>query len=218
MDQNTGAPDGAHHAEPAEIQAPRPVVPLRAETNIPPHLDHTVTDVPVTPGIDREAYESQNSDKADGAAGAGQLEPSFFSRHSVDHAIAASPAADITSHEGQSFQNKIDTGAQEGSNFMRRLSAAVLHPQPTTPSRESMSEIRGISPDLALTGNIISATFNLPHSLKYHKGADWVCKFSCFPLPIFLSISRDSLSRFGLPLCVALRAVTHACQAWVKME
>jgi trehalose 6-phosphate synthase/phosphatase len=196
MDQNTGAPDGAHHAEPAEIQAPRPVVPLRAETNIPPHLDHTVTDVPVTPGIDREAYEYVNSEKSQGVGGADQLEPSFFSRHSVDHAIAASPAPDITSHEGQSFQNKIETGAQEGSNFMRRLSAAVLHPPPATPSRESMSEIRAISPDLALTGNIISATFNLPHSLKYHKGADWVCKpfSSSFPLnPLVLVCPSVSL-------------------------
>ena len=190
MDQNTGAPDGAHQAGPAEIKAPRPVGPLRAETNLPPHLDHSVTDVPVTPGIDREAYEPENGERAHGAGGAGQLEPSFFSRHSVDHAIAASPAPDITSHEGQSFQSKIETGAQEGSNFMRRLSAAVLHPPPAAPLRESMSEIRAISPDLALTGNIISATFNLPHSLKYHKGADWVCKISCHPLPILLSISR----------------------------
>ncbi|KYK62057.1 putative trehalose-6-phosphate synthase/trehalose phosphatase [Drechmeria coniospora] len=42
--------------------------------------------------------------------------------------------------------------------------------------RESLSEIRAADPDLALTGNIISATFNIPHALTYHKGADWDLK------------------------------------------
>lgn len=40
--------------------------------------------------------------------------------------------------------------------------------------RESLSEIRAANPDLALSGNIISATFNTPHSFKYRKGGDWV--------------------------------------------
>ncbi|ERS95413.1 trehalose-phosphatase [Sporothrix schenckii ATCC 58251] len=42
--------------------------------------------------------------------------------------------------------------------------------------RESLTDIRASNPDLALSGNIISATFNIPHSLDYHKGADWVLK------------------------------------------
>lgn len=178
MDQKAGAPDGARYAEPAEINPPRPGVPSRAETNLPPHLNPSVTDVPVTPGIDREAYESGNSDDAAGAGGAQQAEPSYFSRHSVDHAMAASPAPNLTNQQGQSFQSKLETGAHEGTEYMRRVSVAVMNPPaPATPSRESMSDIRAISPDLALTGSIISATFNLPHSLRYHKGADWVCAF-----------------------------------------
>lgn len=40
--------------------------------------------------------------------------------------------------------------------------------------RESLSEIRAANPDLALSGNIISATFNTPHAFKYRKGGDWV--------------------------------------------
>lgn len=40
--------------------------------------------------------------------------------------------------------------------------------------RESLSEIRASNPDLALTGNIISATFTIPHSFAYKKGGDWV--------------------------------------------
>ncbi len=40
--------------------------------------------------------------------------------------------------------------------------------------RESLTEIREANPDLALSGNILSATFNIPHTLKYRKGGDWV--------------------------------------------
>lgn len=40
--------------------------------------------------------------------------------------------------------------------------------------RESLSEVRAANSELALTGNIISATFNIPHEFTYHKGGDWV--------------------------------------------
>jgi trehalose 6-phosphate synthase/phosphatase len=40
--------------------------------------------------------------------------------------------------------------------------------------RESLSDIRAANPDLLLSGNIISATFNIPHSFTYRKGGDWV--------------------------------------------
>jgi trehalose 6-phosphate synthase/phosphatase len=191
MDQNAGAANGAPHAEPAENNPPRPGVPDRAESSLPPHLRPSVIEVPVTPGITREAYESESSDKANGADGAEHPEPGYFSRHDVDHALAASPAPDTTNREGQSFQNKIDTGVQESTEFMRRLSIAVMHPPTETPAAESMSDIRSISPDLALTGNIISATFNIPHSVKYRKGDDWVCTI--------LQISSRFLVFFLLP-------------------
>jgi trehalose 6-phosphate synthase/phosphatase len=173
MDQNAGAANGAPQADPAENNPPRPGIPDRAESSLPPHLRPSVIGVPVTPGITREAYESESSDKADGE-GAGHSEPGYFSLHDVDHAIAASPAPDTTNREGQSFQNKIDAGVQESTEFMRRLSIAVMHPPTDTSAAESMHDIRSISPDLALTGNIISATFNIPHSVKYRKGDDWV--------------------------------------------
>lgn len=44
--------------------------------------------------------------------------------------------------------------------------------------RESLSDIRASNPDLALTGNIISATFTIPHSFAYRKGGDWVSPMS----------------------------------------
>ncbi|KAF3763929.1 family 20 glycosyltransferase [Cryphonectria parasitica EP155] len=40
----------------------------------------------------------------------------------------------------------------------------------------SISDIRSAYPSLALSGNVISATFNMPHSLRYRKGADWELK------------------------------------------
>lgn len=45
---------------------------------------------------------------------------------------------------------------------------------PNMARRESLSDIRASNPDLALTGNIISATFTIPHSFAYRKGGEWV--------------------------------------------
>ncbi|KAL7796666.1 glycosyltransferase family 20 protein [Trichoderma ceciliae] len=42
--------------------------------------------------------------------------------------------------------------------------------------RESITEIRAANPELSLTGNIISATFNIPHAVTYHKGGAWDLK------------------------------------------
>ncbi|KOS23365.1 Trehalose-phosphatase [Escovopsis weberi] len=42
--------------------------------------------------------------------------------------------------------------------------------------RESLSDIRSSHPELALSGNIISATFTIPHALTYQKGGDWDLK------------------------------------------
>lgn len=44
--------------------------------------------------------------------------------------------------------------------------------------RESLSELRAANPELALSGNIISATFNLPHALTYRRDGDWVERLS----------------------------------------
>jgi len=141
--------------------------PERNDSFLPPHLRSTITDVPVTPDITQDTYNPGTSDPENGPEG-------YFSRRATDHAIAASPAPDATRQRGQSFESKIAVGAQEGKEWLKRLGLAAMG------RRESMSDIRAISPDLALSGNIISATFNIPHSLKYRKGADWVCCFgSC---------------------------------------
>ncbi|KAH8668701.1 glycosyltransferase family 20 protein [Xylariales sp. PMI_506] len=43
----------------------------------------------------------------------------------------------------------------------------------STGRRESISDIKAAVPDLALSGNIISATFTLPYSLKYRSAGEW---------------------------------------------
>lgn len=175
--------EGAIAAPPTELVEPipeRPGVPDRSESALPPHLRPSVTRVPVTPGITREAYESEASDKSEGPETGG-----YFARRAVDHAIASSPAPGATNLAGQSFQSKIDTGAQQGKDFLRRVSVAAMGDSIAPPATPSMHDIRASHPDLALTGNIISATFNIPHSLKYRKGADWVCA-------IFLAIFSAS--------------------------
>ncbi|KAH6653245.1 glycosyltransferase family 20-domain-containing protein [Truncatella angustata] len=50
---------------------------------------------------------------------------------------------------------------------LRRISLS------TKGRRESISDIKAAVPDLALSGNIISATFTLPHSIKYRQGGEW---------------------------------------------
>ncbi|KXX81309.1 Trehalose-phosphatase [Madurella mycetomatis] len=149
---------------PGEVPAAtsRPEIPSRAESSLPPHLRPSVIGVPVTPDISHDIWDAGPS----GASSSG-----YFSRRDVDHAIAASPAPQTTNQPGQSFQSQLATGAEEGKNFLRRVSVAAMGGG--TARRESMTDIRAISPDLALTGNIISATFNIPHSLKYRKGSDW---------------------------------------------
>ncbi|RDA89474.1 hypothetical protein CP533_3632 [Ophiocordyceps camponoti-saundersi (nom. inval.)] len=42
--------------------------------------------------------------------------------------------------------------------------------------RESLAELRAANPELALSGNIISVTFDLPYALTYCKGGDWKLK------------------------------------------
>ncbi|KAK4098511.1 glycosyltransferase family 20 protein [Parathielavia hyrcaniae] len=170
MDQNPGAANGAPQADPAEQDPPRPVAAARTDSSLPPHLRPAVVNVPVTPGITREAYESEASDNATGAA---TPEPGYFTPRLDEHALAASPAPDATGDDGQSFENRLHTGLEESTKYMRRVSVAALGQPTDKPAAESMSEIRSISPDLSLTGNIISATFNIPYSVKYPKGADW---------------------------------------------
>jgi len=190
MEQKKPDPTGA-------LPPARPTALERVDSLPPPHFRPSVYEVPVTPGITREAYDSEHDEST--PVPRESVEDGFFSQKEVDNALAASPAPVAFDFEGTDFQVKVKEGAEGSADFLRRLSAAVMGGR-----RESISEIRNSSPDLSLTGGIISATFNIPHSLKYRKGADWVsCReFSCLlPLctrdPILGRACWGVLPRFG---------------------
>jgi trehalose 6-phosphate synthase/phosphatase len=173
MEQKKPDPEGV---PPSDARPP----PLeRAESFLPPHFRPSNYEVPVTPGITREAYDSEH-DTPTPVAGHSE-ESGYFSQKDIDHALAASPGPVGLDSGDKDFQAKIIEGAEESKDFLRRLSLTVMGGR-----RESISEIRKTSPDLSVTGGIISATFNIPHSLKYQKGADWVSciDIACFMLPL----------------------------------
>jgi trehalose 6-phosphate synthase/phosphatase len=188
MEQKKPDPKGA--PAPSDARPPRLE---RAESSLPPHFRPSNYEVPVTPGITREAYDSEQDSPTPVAGRSG--ESGYFSAKDIDHALAASPGPIGLDSGEENFEAKLAEGAEESKDFLRRLSLAVMGGR-----RESISEIRKTSPDLSLTGGIISATFNIPHSLKYRKGADWVScsSFACFPLPLSLNqISWQAVVRFG---------------------
>lgn len=138
------------------IAIPRPEA-SRTESSLPGHLRPSVINVPVTPGISREAYEEELTD----------MPPSgYFGRRTDEHEIAQSPGT-VGLDETGSVDKQLAVGADAGKDYMRRLSTAVTG---TTSSQDSLSDIRHKFPNLSLSGNIISATFTIPHLLKYTKG------------------------------------------------
>lgn len=150
----------------------RPVTDSRTPSSQRPDFDRAVThsdllahhqednvNIPVTPGIGVETYDSGTS--ADSAESAGSnyftskptrlLEEAVASPNAIDDTMAA-PSADPMS----------------GHDILRRMSKA------SRGRRQTLSEIKSAYPALSLSGNVISATFNMPHSLRYRKGNDWV--------------------------------------------
>lgn len=123
------------------------------------HHQDANTDIPVTPGIGVETYDSGTS--ADSTESAGS---NYFS----------SKPLPPTTQEAVASPNAIDdTMAAEptpmtGHDILRRMSKA------SRGRRQTLSEIKSAYPALSLSGNVISATFNMPHSLRYRKGNDWV--------------------------------------------
>ncbi|KAJ4381457.1 hypothetical protein N0V85_008658 [Neurospora sp. IMI 360204] len=142
------------------IVIPRPET-QRTESALPGHLRPSVINVPVTPGISREAYEEELTDLPPSPTGAG-----YFGSRINEHEIAQSPGT-VGLDETGSVDKQLAVGADAGKDYMRRLSTAVTG---TTSSQDSLSDIRHKFPNLSLSGNIISATFTIPHLLKYTKG------------------------------------------------
>ena len=127
----------------------------------------------VTPGIDPRAYSSKQ---------AGSLSPQITT--------------------GQSYFSKADTSIpprqREYNSLVRQATTTNAAAAMARP--ESLSDIQAANPDLSLSGNIISATFNAPHAFTYRKDGQWVSNFAHTYintyLDVILTFERDRLSRF----------------------
>lgn len=137
------------------------------EEDLPAHQRQSVTSIPVTPGIHSSTYShASNQSRTQSES------PNYFSRNpeQADRRPSKVPEADESSQAGTggaSSPTEASRGTMSGQEVLRRMSLS------SRGRRESISDIKAAVPDLALTGNIISATFTLPYSLKYRNGGEW---------------------------------------------
>jgi trehalose 6-phosphate synthase/phosphatase len=133
--------------------------------SLDPHSS-SVHDIPVTPGIHLQTYKPETPGEEhpgniglDGSSGVA----GYFSR--------VIRGGDGDGDDEVAGKDTAGAGTNVGADILRKMSGQAAQARGR---RESLSEIRSLNPDLHLSGNVISATFNIPHSLKYCKGADWV--------------------------------------------
>ncbi|KAI0436789.1 trehalose-phosphatase [Xylaria telfairii] len=133
--------------------------------NLPPHKRTANINVPVTPDIHRATYQTPALQRSADTESQG-----YFTKDPRTHDRSGRPdlqhqAPDDTG--APSFLSDLIRGAMSGEEMLRRMSQAVVG------GNESISDIKAVAPDLGLTGNIISATFTAPHTIKYHNNGEW---------------------------------------------
>ncbi|KAI6374789.1 hypothetical protein MCOR25_003053 [Pyricularia grisea] len=116
-------------------------------------------EVPVTPGITTAAYRDFEFDNDESGGG-----PGYFGRRGQN--MMTTPVGKGLEDDG--LGPSADSSAPD-PEVLKRINQFRLGGR-----KESLTNIRAMNPDLSLSGNIISATFNIPYSLEYRKGADWV--------------------------------------------
>lgn len=152
-----------------DSQPPRPDLNERlvTESSLPPHQREAINTVPVTPGIALETYEDDDlsQDDRDGASS-----PNYFSQTpGRDTARDNATTPDLLDDDMAAHSPEGEVAdSMSGHDILRRMS------QSHRGRRETVGDVMAAFPSLPLSGNAISATFNMPHSLKYRKGADWV--------------------------------------------
>jgi trehalose 6-phosphate synthase/phosphatase len=148
------------------------------ELDLPAHHRKSVTKVPVTPGIQLSTYHSEASSDCSKPAS-----PTYFTREPgkadrrPSHRLFDAPRVESPAEIGSPTQNKPDIratspteairGAMSHHEVLRRMSLSFRG------RRESITNIKSAVPDLGLSGNIISATFTLPYSVKYRGAGEW---------------------------------------------
>jgi trehalose 6-phosphate synthase/phosphatase len=110
-----------------------------------------------TPGINLATYHSPQPDTEDNELGG------YFSRDPRAVASSGNPQS-----QAPLLAQTAAARAASGSHLLKQATIARMGHQST------LDEIRAANPDLAVSGNIISATFNMPHSFNYRKNSDWV--------------------------------------------
>ncbi|CAK7236770.1 hypothetical protein SBRCBS47491_009750 [Sporothrix bragantina] len=135
--------------------------------NLPPHERETITRVPVTPDFESDAVTTPAIH-------------SYTHGGRTDHnrpATEDDPADPVSPSDKQAAPAAGILGnSKSGADLLRQALRPTANFARMANRRESLTDIRNSNPDLALSGNIISATFNIPHSLDYRKGADWTLK------------------------------------------
>jgi trehalose 6-phosphate synthase/phosphatase len=134
--------------------SPRPLLP-ESQTSIHPGLRPSLVNIPVTPGI-----------------GLGEYEPESTQNTEVTSYFTAAPQQLQGSMEAAAQSpSEAAAGATTNADILRRMS--LSSPAPITSTPVELDPQRA-NPALGLSGNIISATFCIPHAVKLRKGSDWV--------------------------------------------
>jgi len=140
-----------------------------------PELAHErpeINQVPVTPGIHHMTYHKKQSEsdaeERSGTSGYFTKDPVGSERKGRLVTIQSPQPVEGTESQRPVSPSDLVRGATSHHEVLRRMS---ISNQPT--HKESITDFQSAAPDLALTGNIISATFLTPHSLRYHKDGTW---------------------------------------------
>lgn len=180
----------SHEAPSNLLSQDRPEILQRASSaesdDLPPHFRSSVVNIPVTPGIGTATYFSHESSR-EGTKNTKQDagSPSYFTTQTPHDDVTASPNP-LDDNMTAVTPDGADAAPISGHDILRRMSKSSRN------RRESVDDIRSAYPSLALSGNVISATFNMPHSLKYRKGADWVSAHT------LREINLHMFTQFGL--------------------
>lgn len=154
------------------------------ESSLPAHERSSVVNIPVTPGIATRTYSySPESSREDSVEPTDS--PDYFQAR-VPEEVVASPNS-LDDNMAANDPEAVAGASLSGHDILRRMSKS------SHGRRESINDMRAAYPSLPLSGNVISATFNIPHSVKYRKGADWVstpplqCQQVCYTIKMHLA-------------------------------
>ncbi|GAP85069.1 putative glycosyltransferase family 20 protein [Rosellinia necatrix] len=178
-EQKQEHPEGTDHVA-AIVEArgplsPRPVLSINTaedkskntSPDLPSNKQSSNFNIAVTPGIHQATYDSPATQRPNGADSPGYFtqDPRAHDRPSKPNHENEAEASDKA--RAPSSPTDLIRGAMSGEEVLRRISLAAIG------RSNSLADIKEAAHDLALTGNIISATFTTPYTIKHHKNGEW---------------------------------------------